>query len=155
MTNVERCLECGEVWREGVTCQDHYHQMLAWEMEDPALWVVHHLLVLCYHLQHPHLYTPEGLAFSQQLLVDFVVHGITPEEIRRRNQAQLNSRNRTWKISNGAPGAYRHPVVWPLTAADATAGGITGYIEGVRTWAQSVYEALAASGNLAPNGDPS
>jgi hypothetical protein len=129
--------------------------MLAWEMEDPALWVVHHLMVLCYHLQHPHLYTPQGLAFAQHLLVDFVVNGVTSEEVRRRSRATVDSRNRTWKISHGPPGAYRHPITWPLTAADATAGGRAGYIAAVRAWAQSVYETLAASVNLAPDGDHS
>ena len=150
MTTVEHCPACGAAWREGVTCEGHFHQMLVWESEDPALWVVHHLMVLCYYLQHPHLYTPEGLAFAQQLLVDFVVEGITPEESRRRNRAKVDSRNRTWKISNGLPGFYQHPVAWPLIAADVTAGGMTGYCAGVRAWAQAVYEALVASGNLVP-----
>jgi hypothetical protein len=106
-------------------------------------------MVLCYYLQHPHLYTPEGLAFAQQLVVDFVVQGITPQEARRRNRAAVDSRTRTWKISNGTPGAYAHPVTWPLTAADATAGGMAGYVAGVRAWAKAVYAALVASGNLA------
>jgi hypothetical protein len=151
MTSVERCPECGAAWREGVTCQDHYHQMLAWEMEDPRLGVVHHLMVLCYHLQHPSLYTPEGLIFARQLLVDFVVEGVTPEEVRWRNRARLDSRHRTWKISKGVPGAYARPVQWTMTAADATAGGMAGYCDSVRAWARSVHAALAASGNPAPD----
>jgi hypothetical protein len=29
------CSECGAIWHEEQTCQDHFHQMLFWENENP------------------------------------------------------------------------------------------------------------------------
>jgi hypothetical protein len=146
MSHTTTCPECGTVLPEGQTCRDHFDQMLYWEAEDPALGVVHHLMVLCYHLQHPSLYSPKGLTFSRQLLTDFVEHGVSTEEVRRRNRTVVDSGNRKWKIT-GTPtsyGVYDRPIHWTMTAADVVAAGIENYREMVRTWAQSVHEALKA-----------
>ncbi len=78
----EHCPECGALWRDGVTCADHFHQMLFWENEDSANWAVHHLTVLCYHLQHPSLYAPDGLEHATGLLIKFVDEGVDPRVLR-------------------------------------------------------------------------
>jgi hypothetical protein len=150
METVERCPECGTVWTEGNTCQDHFNQMGVWEIENPEYHrQVHHLMVLCYYLQHPSLYSPEGLGFAKQLLVDFVERGVTPQQVRRRDRGRVDSSKRKFKI-NGTPerhGAYAHPVAWPMTAANVTGGGPDRYCDSVRAWAQSMLAALRASGN--------
>lgn len=146
----KRCPECGAAWADGTTCQDHFHQMLFWEAENPANGEVHHLTVLCYHLQHPSLYSPEGLTVAMHLLEGFVVHDATPREVRQRNRATMDSGERKFKIK-GTPasyGAYDHPVQWTMTAADVTAGGADHYCDNVRAWTRSVYEALTTSGNF-------
>jgi uncharacterized protein DUF5946 len=147
-----RCPECGAPWPEGRTCRDDFHQMLAWEYEDSRLGAVHHLMVLCYHLQHPSLYSPEGLRDGQQLLVQFVDQGVSPAEIRRRNRHRVDSGNRTWKITArpGAQGAYTHAVAWPMTAAQVVAAGPGQYCANVRAWAEATLAQLKASGNLNP-----
>ncbi len=127
-----------------LTCEDHFHQMLAWEQEFSALWEVHHLLVLCYHLQHPSLYSPEGLAGARELLDDFVLRGQTTPAMRQRNRAALDSGNRKYKIK-GTPashGAYPQRPPWTITAPDITAGGPEKYIENVRAWGAAVQRAL-------------
>lgn len=142
-----RCPECGGVWTEGATCQDHFHQMAAWELTDPRLQEVHHLMVLCYHLQHPSLYSPEGLEWGKRLLVDFVDGGIATDEVRRRDRASLDSGRRKFKI-RGTPeahGRYARPVQWAMVAGDVTAGGTDAYCENVRAWARSVLRALRDS----------
>jgi hypothetical protein len=145
-----RCPECGAVWQDERTCQEHFNQMLAWEAEYPdKTMAVHHLMVLGYHLQHPHLYSPQALQGAKKLLAAFVAEGITPAEARRRQAAVVDSGKRTWKIT-GTPtssGAYEHPVQWPMTVVDVTAAGVDPYIENVQAWARSMYEALKASGN--------
>ncbi len=78
MTATSRCPDCGAAHATGVTCQDDFHQMLFWEAEEPARGEVHHLMVLCYHLQHPGLYSPAGLQHALGLLEDFVVRGQSP-----------------------------------------------------------------------------
>ena len=118
--------------------------MLFWESEKPALAEVHHLTVLCYHLQHPSLYSPEGLAEARQLLVEFVVNGRSPAEFRKRNRARVDSSQRNWKIKGtlAAYGSYDPPIEWTMTAADVVAGGLSNYCDNVRAWTQSLQAAL-------------
>ena len=130
--------------------------MLFWEAEKPSLGVVHHLTVLCYHLQHPSLYSPEGLVEAQRLLVEFVEHSATTEEVRQRNRARVDSSQRTWKIKATAAshGAYAQSIHWTMTAADVTAGGANSYCDNVRRWAQSILETLQATQDLRVGDDP-
>ena len=58
--------------------------MLFWEAEKPSLGVVHHLMVLCYHLQHPHLYSPEMLLEARRMLADFVVGSVSPPSVESK-----------------------------------------------------------------------
>jgi hypothetical protein len=141
----QRCAECGAGWVNGQTCEDHFHQMLYWEAENPACGAeVHHLMVLCYHLQHPSRYSPAGLNEARRLLVDFVEHGLSPAEARQRNRARVDSSRRNWKITGTAAshGSYAQAIAWKVTAADVVAGGSENYCDSVRGWAQSVNEAL-------------
>jgi Family of unknown function (DUF5946) len=73
-----------------------FHQFGFWELSDlEHLGSVHHLMVLSYYLQHPSLYSLEGLAGAKKLLVDFVIHDLTPQAIRRRDRKTLASDTRT------------------------------------------------------------
>ncbi|HLV98149.1 MAG TPA: DUF5946 family protein [Ktedonobacterales bacterium] len=156
METINYCPQCGAAWRDGLTCQDHFHQALSWESEYPdQTRAVHHLLVLCYHLQHPLLYSPQGLEEAKRLLVAFVEQQVAPRDMRRRLSGAVDSGKRAWKIT-GTPdshGAYVQPLRWPITVGDITAGDLDGYIERVQAWARSALEALKASGNLAASVD--
>jgi hypothetical protein len=138
------CPECGALWIDRQTCRDDFHQMLYWENEDPARGEVHHLMVLCYHLQHPSFYSREGLAHARRLIADFVERGQSPEEARRHNREQVASGQRAWSVTArpGNQGAYERPIRWTMTAADVVAGGAEGYCENVRAWAKSVNNNL-------------
>lgn len=118
--------------------------MLAWEWEYPGYWDVHHLMVLCYHLQHPSLYSPETLQHGIKMLEAFVKDGVSPQEMRQRNSAAVNSHNRTWKITGttDAHGVYDPPIQWNYTAATVIANGAEQYCESVRAWAKATYETL-------------
>ncbi|NLX56183.1 MAG: hypothetical protein GXY58_13825, partial [Planctomycetaceae bacterium] len=72
MNTLQSCPECGAAWHDGRTCQDDFHRMLFWEAESPEYGVVHHFLVLCYHMQHPSLYSPETLDMGKRMLADFL-----------------------------------------------------------------------------------
>ena len=138
------CPECGTALSPGTTCETHFHQMLFWEAEFPELGEVHHLAVLSYYLQHPSLYSPEGLKGARQLLREFVENEVTPGEARRRMAAGVDSGQRDWKIKATAErqGSYPAPVAWRMTAADVVAGGSENYRQNVRHWAQSIHTAL-------------
>ena len=139
-----RCEECGAAQPEGRTCQDDFHTLLGWETEYPGYGVVHHLTVLCYHLQHPSLYSPEGLEYAKGLLVDLLGNGKTTEDVRRENRRRVSSANRTWKVKgrDGSRGAYDPPIRWTMTAADVARDDHTRYVENVRRWAESVLLSL-------------
>ena len=147
METVQVCPECGAEWKYGETCQDHFYQMLFWEAENPNYGEVHHLMVLCYHPQHPSLYSPEGLHEAINLLDDFLERGLTPEQVRKRNRSALNSSTRTWKIT-GTPtsyGVYDHPIAWTMTAESVIDDGKHQYCDSIRSWAISVHEAIKTS----------
>lgn len=141
----QTCPECGAIWSEDQTCQDFFHQMLFWEAENPVYGAqVHHLMVLCYHLQHPSLYSSEGLDYARQLLVEFLEHGATPEQVRRKHGLDVDSSWRKWKIKGAgdARGTYKHAMCWAMTAADVLAGGVDSYCYNVCHWAKSIQDTL-------------
>ncbi|NLX09246.1 MAG: hypothetical protein GXY36_06285 [Chloroflexi bacterium] len=149
----EYCPECGAAWEADQTCEDAFHQMLFWEAERPELGEVHHLMVLCYYLQHPHRYSPEGLLYAQRLLADFVEQGLTPQQVRQRSSEALGSDRRDFKITARPDehGAYPRPVIWTMRAGDVVAAGMASYRESVRRWALSVHTALKARDGGTPD----
>ena len=151
MATHPRCPDCGAAWQGNLTCQDHFHQCLSWESESPDQpRAVHHLLVLCYYLQHPQLYSAQGLEEAKQLLTAFVEQAARPGDVRQQQRATVDSGTRTWKII-GTPtshGAYAHPIQWPIPIVDVTAGDLDGYLDRVRAWARATLEALKTTGNL-------
>jgi hypothetical protein len=147
----EHCPECGAPWPEGHTCDDDFHQMLFWEAEYPAYGAeVHHLMVLCFHMQHPGRYSAEGLQEGKVLLTEFVANGTSPQEMRRRNAPRVASDVRKTPITARPDnkGAYAQPVTWTMRAADVARADVHSYVANTRQWAQHVYDDLKASGNL-------
>src|SRR5688500_6278960 len=113
------CTACGAVPCSGDTCEADFHTMLGWEHERRELLAVHHLTVLAFHLQHPHLYSPEGLAYARRLLADFLV-GLTPTAARARGRASLGSDARSWRVvgTTASHGTWAPRPEWTMTAAD-------------------------------------
>lgn len=149
MSDIPVCPECGAVQRQGLSCEEAFHQMLYWEAENPANGAVHHLMVTCYYLQHPRLYSPEGLVWAMKLLADFLT-GMAPAEMRTRMRAEVDSGHRRYKIG-GTPssyGVYRHPIQWSYTAVRVVEAGAAHYLQSVRHWAQALYTELRQSGNF-------
>lgn len=142
------CPACGAPNDEG-SCADHFHTLLAWEWEY-NLMEVHHLLVLCYHLQHPHLYSAQVLANGLNMLVDFVEGGLTPQQMRKKIAPDVNSRRRTYKITGTVEnhGAYVQPIAWTMTIADVVAAGHEAYYASVNAWARATLAALREAGEI-------
>ena len=144
------CVECQAEQTESRTCADAFHQALAWDFEDPRAGSIHHLTVLCYHLQHPSLYSPEGLQYAMALLVEFLEMQKSPKEVRRHNSEIVQNNRRNWRItgSQSMKGAYKTPPTWTMNIQNVVAEGLENYPERVRTWSQSVLRALRDSGNI-------
>jgi hypothetical protein len=157
MNNEPNCPQCGASLPAGSACQDYFYQMLYWENEHPPMGEVHHLTVLCYYLQHPGLYSPQGLLDAQALLAGFLEDGLTPEAARRINRSKVDSAKRDDKIkaARAASGSYSFPIAWKMTARDVVFAGHEQYIANVRAWARSLLVDLRSSGNFerpAPGG---
>jgi hypothetical protein len=147
MSEAKRCPACGAA---GDNCESHFHQALFWENEYPDLTLdVHHLLVLCYYLQHPSLYSVEGLQNALGLLDDFVAKGLSPQEVRKQNAPKVDSGKRKFTVTArpDSIGSYARQPQWTMRLADVVAGEVEAYRGNIKKWAQSMHEAitLAAS----------
>jgi len=149
MNKTKTCPECGAGWQDDTTCQDYFHQMLFWESENSGYGEVHHLMVLCYYLQHPGLYSPDGLEVAKKLLKEFVLDGFSPQAARRRMLSEFNSGPDKWKITatEDTKGSYLGQISWQMTAADIIKGGSYSYCENIRVWSQAIMETLKETGN--------
>ncbi len=144
------CSECGAALAEDQTCEQHFHQLLYWESEDPARGSVHHLMVTGFYLQHPRVLSPEWLNGAKGLLRAFVVDEVNPADLRAWVNRTNDAGVRSFKIraTAASQGRYAQPVAWTMTAADVVQAGADQYVESVRRWARTIYDDLAASGNL-------
>lgn len=143
------CPHCGAPVPDGGQCRDSFDLLLSWEWEHD-LMQEHHLLVVCYHLQHPYLYSREGLAGALDVLRRWVIEGEYVFAVREDIRARVASDRRKTPITARPDneGAYAHPVRWAMTAADVVANGHERYYASVRAWAASVVEALREAGVL-------
>jgi len=146
-----KCEECGAILPEGKLCGEYLEEMIKWDFEDfLGVGQIHHLTVLCYYLQHPSLYSREGLADGKDFLREFVVKDVSFSEHDARNRERLSSSVRDWKIK-GTPenhGAYAAKPAWEMTAKDIVEAGLGDYVGNVKKWSRSVYASLEKSGNL-------
>lgn len=145
------CPACGAPADEkDAWCRLAFEQCLVWDFINPQAGAVHHLTVLCYHLQHPHYYSRAGLDHAKHLLTQFLIAGKSPESLRQEIRHRVQSDVREFKISatETDKGAYAKPIAWSLTAYDVMGDGIDGYPERVHGWAKSVYDALVDAGEI-------
>lgn len=141
------CPSCGAAISDGGACRDSFDLLLVWEWEY-QLPDEHHLLVCCYHLQHPHLYSREGLAGAIELLRRWVIEGEYVFEVRESIRSKVSQGKRDYPITARPDniGAYPKPVTWTMTAADVVAGQPEQFYANIRAWAQSVVQSLQAIG---------
>ena len=142
------CTSCWAVHTVAMTCQDDFYQMLYWEQELMAegmnLMDVHFLMVACYHMQHPHLYSSETLIEIRRNVAEFLKGRRNIDDIRRKTGEAARSDRRKHKITgyDGNHGGYATPVQWTMRAMDVVAAGKDQYVVSVRRWAKSVIAAL-------------
>lgn len=141
------CSECGAEIIGGVPCDNHFHTLLAWEW-DYDMQEMHHLLVLCYHLQHPSYYSPEALEVAILQLKQFVEEGITPQKMLETMRDAVASDVREYQIKGTAEhhGHYAAPPNWTMTIGDVVAAGHENYYDSVRQWAHEILMALRSVG---------
>lgn len=140
MSDVACCPECGAPLVDGLDCWNQMGAVCAWEWQDAALAAVHFLTVASYNLQHPAQFTAESLKTLTAVYCDYLDHGLTVTEIRRRVGAQAQGSARVLK-----PASERRPVLrhWPLTVADVyIPDQPQAAAERVKAWAASIRHEL-------------
>jgi hypothetical protein len=143
------CPDCGASLALSETCETNFFQMLYWENEFPEYGEqVHHLIVLCYHVQHPGLYSKDGLAFGLALLDEFVNRGATPQRMGKHIRSSMVQRGRKLRVGGTAEnhGEYPTPITWSFTTADVIREGHQAYCLNVQRWAEAILADLEGQG---------
>lgn len=139
------CPECGAPVPDGGSCRDNFHALLLLESEIPGGpgEVPHFYAVASYGLQHPDSmnYTAATLARLRDSVADMLDGRATIADIRRRTRRAAEGSVRVTRRPGDAEVPWRRGG-WPMTVVDVCAGGIEGYADRVRHWAQSVRDTL-------------
>ena len=139
-SSADHCSECGAARVDGLGCWDQFGRLLAWEADDAELRAVHFLTVASYNLQHPAQFTDEAIAGLRQSYIDYLDHGISIEEIRRRATAAFDGSKRVRRDEASVRPALR---AWPMTIADVYHGAQPeGAADRVRRWARAIRRTL-------------
>jgi hypothetical protein len=142
----QKCPLCGGEFPADEQCRDRFDLFLAVEFENPTTFgAVHHLTVPCYMLQH-NGYSREGWLEARKMVTLFVEEAVTPAEMRKRNRARLNSRQRDWSITKGPKLAEFDMIAWSRTIADVRLDDPQTYCADVERWAESVLADAEAAG---------
>ena len=145
------CPQCGARFATDEMCQDRFNVSQLKEVEQPAYYVVHHLSVPCYMLQH-NVYSRPGWLEVRKLLWKFIHEGWTPMMARRENKVYADSGHRSWSFTKGAKLAGVESIVWSFKIADVKLETAECYCADVRRWAESILtdsEALIRSTHTA------
>jgi len=141
------CPECGGLLPEGATCDDLLVLVSQWEQDDFVVrGADHHLLVLCWQLQHPARFTDASLEWARRGLTAVIREGASADDLRSEAPAS----------SGGAPtappplraqdvrrdGNVIHLGQRPSTLPDVVAEGPDALPGSIRSWAAAVLERL-------------
>lgn len=141
------CAECGAALAPGQECDELFHTLLAWEQSDPARkGSDHHLLVLCWEIQHPSRFTPEAVSWARGAVRHVIRDGIPAHQLRRENRATGPGRSdRAYKITRTDGVVVAR--AWSRTLSDVVAEGADAMPGSVRRWAEAVLRDLDADGS--------
>lgn len=145
MSDAPACPECGAPVPSGGQCRDYFDACLFAEA-DPAYQVVHHLLVATYMLQHPSQLSRAGWLGTRDVLVDFLIKGKSPADVRKQNRKRLASGNRTWRLKGGEPMAGLDAGTWSQTIADVRLDNAASYCADVERWARAALSDVEKAG---------
>jgi len=140
------CDQCGASFAEGATCEERFHELLAFEHAHPdAFGAVHHLVVATYGLQHPRGYTDAALAGWRTLIATTIDSRAALSMMRRRMREDFDGAARVRDPEATIPPWW--PRVWPMSVHHVMAPPVepAEYVARATAWARSVVEALNAA----------
>ena len=135
---MSKCPKCSAEYQADDDCRSRFEQCLALEYENPtAFGAVHHLTVTCYMLQHNE-YSHQAWLDAREMLRQFVVDGVAPAVMRKRNQDKLRGAKRRTSITKGARVPKFDAITWTRTIADVRLNDAEDYCADVKQWAAAV-----------------
>lgn len=139
----EICPECGAAWSAQDNCVERFGRFMGLEMTDPQYGAVHHLTVPAYMLQHPSQLSLRGWEEERNLLRQFLLEGVTPQQVRARGR-QYDSGVRTWSLRKGPrlelPTGFR----WTSTIMSVDESSPEQYSQDIQRWARHVLDQALA-----------
>jgi hypothetical protein len=148
---IRQCPECKAPLISVKSCQDYFNQMLAWDFEDfKGAGRLHHLTVLCYYLQHPSHYSPEGLKEAVTILKKAIENTLSDKKLYQEESEVFSSSKRTWNVTGTSKnyGKYSSVIKWTITVSEVVKDGVIKYPEHVQQWANAIYSDLKTAGEL-------
>ena len=136
------CPDCGATLRDGRSCQEQFEALLFLEYDYPQSAArVHHLMVMCYMLQH-NRYSDEAARWVIDGLKAFLEHGVSPAQLRKQNRDVVDSGLRKWKVIGST--TLTRNIAWPLTIMDVNSVDPVHYCVTVNAWARATLDAVRA-----------
>jgi len=144
---VNHCPECGAPLGDLATCDELFHQLLAWEQSNlERNGRYHHLLVMSWELQHPSRFAEETLAWARESLRRAIRDGVPAAQLRREVAQWAGQDRRDFKITaTGVEPVARH---WSRTMADTVAEGEEAMPDSIMRWATAVLADLERAGEV-------
>lgn len=136
------CEECGAELPWTQSCDELLMQVSQWEQTDfPTRGAEHHLLVICWQLQHPSRFSTESLAWARESLRRAMIDGASLEELRAEPEPAPPARS----MPAPPPKYIRDGDVLRMqrrlgTLADVVTEGLEALPGSIRRWASVVLE---------------
>ncbi len=131
------CPQCGALIRNGVTCEEAFHQMLALEFEDESFNDIHFLTVATYMIQHGQ-YSPAALVWIEERLREYLHDGVSTSRIRRQAVQHMDGKQRNWKVLRQPDEPPQDFIPWSITIQEVFQSyqDPPGYCRAVKHWAE-------------------
>lgn len=134
------CPECGGRRVDGLSCQEMFEALLAWEWQDPELGAMHFLTVSSYLLQHPAALTTDALSALRCSFAAVVDGAMTVEQVRAQHARLFAGERQALKPHHDiGPQGF----AWSMTIADVYADGRPRAATRVGRWAEVIRDELA------------
>lgn len=133
------CPQCGAKTTSTENCEDRFQLSQAMELVEPARYIVHHLSVPCYYLQH-HRYSRTGWLAARELLRLFVMENWTPEKAIKAFRSACSAPGKRPGLVRGNQWTGMESVSWSYRIVDVRMDSAEHYCKDVQLWAVHVLE---------------
>jgi hypothetical protein len=131
------CPKCKASFSNNDTCQQRFDYFQIKELADTDYYLVHHLSVPCFKLQH-NQYSREGWLEVRKLLYNFIFECWTPDMARKHAQTKIKSGHRTYSLTSSIKLLEVEKVEWSFLITNIRHENATDYCQDIRKWAKHI-----------------